>query len=136
MDSATNDYVDSWLPQFDSRGLQPSIAIVTGYDATNAMIPKFQEWINAGRDLNSHSWSHQYFQSPSAFTIRYTGTRDGSDADDYGERVDDDGDGRSWWGEFEFEPDERVVQHDVQIVVDDCGEERIHGGRIRMQRRA
>jgi hypothetical protein len=38
------------------------------------MIPKFQEWINAGRDLNSHSWSHQYFQSPSAFTIRYTGT--------------------------------------------------------------
>ena len=74
MDSATNDYVDSWLPQFDSRGLQPSIAIVTGYDATNAMIPKFQEWINAGRDLNSHSWSHQYFQSPSAFTIRYTGT--------------------------------------------------------------
>ena len=74
MDAATNDYVDSWLPQFDSRGLQPSIAIVTGYDATMTMIPKFQEWINAGRDLNSHSWSHQYFQSPSAFTIRYTGT--------------------------------------------------------------
>jgi hypothetical protein len=74
MDSATNDYIDSWLPQFDTRGLQPSIAIVTGYDATNGMISKFQEWINAGRDLNSHSWSHQYFQQPSAFTIRYTGT--------------------------------------------------------------
>lgn len=74
MDSSTNDYVDSWLPQFDARGVQPSIAIVTGYDATMAMVPKFQEWINAGRDLNSHSWSHQYFQSPSAFTIRYTGT--------------------------------------------------------------
>ena len=74
MDAATNDYVDSWLPQFDSRGVQPSIAIVTGYDGTLSMMPKFQEWINAGRDLNPHSWSHQYFQSPSAFTIRYTGT--------------------------------------------------------------
>lgn len=67
-------YVDSFLPQFDQRGLQPSIAIVTGYDLSNQMIPKFQEWINAGRDVNSHSWSHQYFQQPSALTIRYTGT--------------------------------------------------------------
>ena len=67
-------YVDSWLPQFDSRGLQPSIAIVTGYDSATQAIPKFQEWINAGRDLNSHSWSHQYFQQPAAFTVKYTGT--------------------------------------------------------------
>jgi len=69
-----NAYVDSWLPQFDSRGLQPSIGIVTGYSPSSAMIAKFQEWINAGRDVNSHSWSHQYFQPATAFTIKYTGT--------------------------------------------------------------
>jgi hypothetical protein len=69
-----NTYVDSWLPQFDSRGLQPSIGIVTRYDGSIAMIPKFQEWINGGRDLDSHSWSHQYYQADTAFTIKYTGT--------------------------------------------------------------
>jgi hypothetical protein len=69
-----NGYVDSWLPQFDSRGLQPSIAIVTGYSPSASMIAKFQEWINAGRDINSHSWSHQYFQPATAFSIKYTGT--------------------------------------------------------------
>lgn len=67
-------YVDSWLPEFNARGVQPSIAIVTGYDPSGAMIAKFQEWINAGRDLNSHSWSHQYYQPATAFTIKYTGT--------------------------------------------------------------
>ena len=66
-------YVDSWLPEFDARGVQPSIAIVTGYDTASQSIPKFQEWINAGRDLNSHSWSHQYFQQPAAFTVKYAG---------------------------------------------------------------
>jgi hypothetical protein len=67
-------YVDSLLPQFDSRGLQLSIGIVTGYEGSNQMIPKFQEWINAGRDVNSHSWSHQYFLNTPGFSIKYTGT--------------------------------------------------------------
>lgn len=69
-----SNYIDSYLPEFDSRGVQPSIAIVTGYNPSGAMIAKFQEWINAGRDLNSHSWSHQYYQPATALTIRYTGT--------------------------------------------------------------
>jgi len=72
VDSST--YVDSLLPQFDARGLQLSIGIVTGYDGSNALIPKFQEWIDAGRDVDSHSWSHQYFQTAAALTIKYTGT--------------------------------------------------------------
>ena len=69
-----NSYVDSLLPAFDAHGSQLSIGVVTGYDGSNQMIPKFQEWINAGRDVNSHSWSHQYFQTAAAFTIKYTGT--------------------------------------------------------------
>src|SRR5581483_3852045 len=73
-------YVDSILPAFDARGLQLGIAIVTGYNTSTSLIPKFQSWINAGRDVVSHSWSHEYFTFPSpdptprAFTIHYTGT--------------------------------------------------------------
>ncbi len=67
-------YIDSILPLFDARGLQLSVAIVTGYDLSNTLISKFQSWIDAGRDVVSHSWSHQYFLPASAMTIKYTGT--------------------------------------------------------------
>jgi hypothetical protein len=67
-------YIDSILPLFDARGVQLSAAIVTGYDVSNTLISKFQSWINAGRDVVSHSWSHQYFQAAPAMTIKYTGT--------------------------------------------------------------
>ena len=67
-------YIDGILPLFDARGIQLSVAIVTGYDLSNTLIPKFQSWINAGRDVVSHSWSHQYFSFPNAFTLHYTGT--------------------------------------------------------------
>src|SRR5581483_11382034 len=66
-------YVDSMLPAFDARGAQLGIAIVTGYAGSTALIPKFQSWINAGWDVTSHSWSHQYFSNLNGFTIRYTG---------------------------------------------------------------
>jgi hypothetical protein len=67
-------YVDSILPVFDSHGVQLSVAIVTGYALSMSTIPKFQQWINAGRDINSHSWSHQYFNNLNAFSVQYTGT--------------------------------------------------------------
>jgi hypothetical protein len=67
-------YVDSILPAFDTRGLQLGIAVVTGYSTSTSLIPKFQSWISAGRDVVSHSWSHQYFTNLNAFTIKYTGT--------------------------------------------------------------
>jgi hypothetical protein len=72
--TGADTYVDNILPLFDARGLQLSVAIVTGYDLSNTLIPKFNSWIGAGRDVVSHSWSHQYFQPASAFTIKYTGT--------------------------------------------------------------
>ncbi len=67
-------YIDGILPLFDARGIQLSVAIVTGYALSNTLISKFQSWITAGRDVVSHSWSHQYFQPAPAFTIKYTGT--------------------------------------------------------------
>jgi Polysaccharide deacetylase len=68
------EYIQSLLPVFQAKGVPLSIAVVTGYDLSNQLIPTFQSWINAGWDLNSHSVSHQYFVYPNAFTLQYTGT--------------------------------------------------------------
>ena len=56
-----------------ARGVPLSIAIVTGYDLSQTLIPTFQSWINAGWDVVSHSVSHQYFVFPNGFTLQYTG---------------------------------------------------------------
>ncbi len=56
-----------------ARGAPLSIAVVTGYDLSQTLIPTFQSWINAGWDVVSHSVSHQYFVFPNAFTLQYTG---------------------------------------------------------------
>lgn len=72
--TSEDSYVDSILPAFDARGAQLGIAVVTGYSLSTSLISKFQSWIGAGRDVVSHSWSHQYFNNLNGFTIRYTGT--------------------------------------------------------------
>ncbi len=74
MITGADGYIDGLLPLFDARGIQLSVAIVTGYDLSNQLVTKFQSWIGAGRDVVAHSWSHQYFTFPNAFTLRYTGT--------------------------------------------------------------
>ena len=70
----SHQYIEALLPMFQAKGVPLSIAIVTGYDLSQQLIPTFQSWIDAGWDLNSHSVSHQYFVYPNAFTIQYTGT--------------------------------------------------------------
>jgi len=70
----SHQYIEALLPMIQSKGVPLSIAVVTGYDLSQQLIPTFQSWINAGWDLNSHSVSHQYFVYPNAFTIQYTGT--------------------------------------------------------------
>jgi Right handed beta helix region/Polysaccharide deacetylase len=68
------EYIQSLLPMFQTEGAPLSIAVVTGYDLSNQLIPTFQSWIDAGWDVDCHSVSHQYFVYPNAFTIQYTGT--------------------------------------------------------------
>ncbi|HZR57149.1 MAG TPA: polysaccharide deacetylase family protein [Terriglobales bacterium] len=68
------EYIQALLPTFQSKGVPLSIAVVTGYDLSQTLIPTYQSWINAGWDVNCHSVSHQYFVFPNAFTIQYTGT--------------------------------------------------------------
>ena len=68
------DYIDSLLPQFTSRNLKLSVAVVTGEQYASGDIPRIQAWFNAGHDINSHSWSHNYYDGPSMLNLKYTGT--------------------------------------------------------------
>jgi hypothetical protein len=70
----SHQYISALLPMIQARGIPLSIAVVTGYDLSQQLIPTFQSWINAGWDVNCHSVSHQYFVFPNAFTLQYTGT--------------------------------------------------------------
>jgi len=70
----SHQYIQSLLPLIQAKGVPLSIAVVTGYDLSQQLIPTFQSWIDAGWDVNCHSVSHQYFVFPNAFTIQYTGT--------------------------------------------------------------
>ena len=70
----SHQYIQALLPAFQTQWtLRLSIAVVTGYDLSNQLIPTFQSWIDAGWDVNCHSVSHQYFVFPNAFTLHYTG---------------------------------------------------------------
>ncbi len=65
----SHQFIQALLPTFQARGVPLSIAVVTGYDLSQQLIPTFQSWINAGWDVNCHSVSHQYFVFPNAFTL-------------------------------------------------------------------
>ncbi len=67
------DFIDSVLPQFTTRNLKLSIAVVTGGTYASGDAARIQGWFNAGHDINSHSWSHNYYDSP-VINVRYTGT--------------------------------------------------------------
>lgn len=78
-------YVNSMLPLFDARGLKLSIAVVTGY--ASGVKSHVQSWFDAGHDINSHSWSHQYYSNTNAFTLQYTGTGTAANASLAGNRL-------------------------------------------------
>ena len=70
----SHQYIQALLPIFQAKSVPLSIAVVTGYQLSQQLVPTFQSWINAGWDLNAHSVSHQYFVYPNAFTVQYRGT--------------------------------------------------------------
>jgi hypothetical protein len=78
-------YVDSMLPVFDTRGLKMSVAVVAGY--ASSIVGKIQSWLADGQDINSHSWSHQYYVNLNAFTLQYKGTGTAATATISGNRL-------------------------------------------------
>ncbi len=67
-------YANTVLPVADAAGLPVGAAITVGYPLANTLISEFQGWINAGRDVTSHSISHTYYTNTDALDIQYTGT--------------------------------------------------------------
>ena len=66
-------YANTVLPIADAAGVPVGAAITVGYPLAQTLIPEFQSWVNAGRDVTSHSMSHTYYTNTSALTIQYTG---------------------------------------------------------------
>jgi hypothetical protein len=87
-------YAGTVLPIADAAGSSGGSGDHGGISAgADAGVRRFQGWINAGRDVTSHSISHTYYTNTDALDIQYTEVRDSGlvehqwqGADDYGDR--------------------------------------------------
>jgi hypothetical protein len=67
-------YSGTVLPIADAAGIPVGAAITVGYPLAQTLVSEFQGWINAGRDVTSHSISHTYYTNTDALDIQYTGS--------------------------------------------------------------
>jgi hypothetical protein len=68
-------YAGTVLPIADAAGVPVGAAITVGYTARiTPIVAEIQGWINAGRDVTSHSVSHTYYTNTDALDIQYTGS--------------------------------------------------------------
>jgi hypothetical protein len=67
-------YEGTVLPIADAAGVPVGAAITVGYPLAQTLISEFQGWLNAGRDVTSHSISHTYYTNTDALDIQYTGS--------------------------------------------------------------
>lgn len=67
-------YANTVLPIADAASVPVGVAITVGYPLANTLVSEFQGWINAGRDVTSHSMSHTYYTNTDALDIQYTGS--------------------------------------------------------------
>jgi hypothetical protein len=67
-------YAGTVLPIADAAGVPVGAAITVGYPLAQTLVSEFQGWVNAGRDVTSHSMSHTYYTNTDALDIQYTGS--------------------------------------------------------------
>jgi hypothetical protein len=67
-------YANTVLPVADAAGVPVGAAITVGYPLAQTLVSEFQGWINAGRDVTSHSISHTYYVNADALDIQYVGS--------------------------------------------------------------
>jgi hypothetical protein len=67
-------YANTVLPVADAAGMPVGAAITVGYPLAQTLVSEFQGWINAGRDVTSHSISHTYYTNTDSLDIQYIGT--------------------------------------------------------------
>jgi hypothetical protein len=66
-------YAGTVLPIADAAGVPVGAAITVGYPLAQTLVSEFQGWVNAGRDVTSHSISHTYYTNTDALDVQYTG---------------------------------------------------------------
>jgi hypothetical protein len=71
---ADSYYASQVLPVADAAGVPVGAAITVGYPLSQTLVSEFQGWINAGRDVTSHSMSHTYYTNLDALDIQYSGS--------------------------------------------------------------
>ena len=67
-------YANTVLPVADAAGVPVGAAITVGYPLAQTLVSEFQGWMNAGRDVTTHSMSHTYYTNTDALEIQYTGS--------------------------------------------------------------
>jgi hypothetical protein len=67
-------YANTVLPIADAAAVPVGAAVTVGYPLAQTLVTEFQGWINAGRDVTSHSMSHTYYTNTDALEIQYTGS--------------------------------------------------------------
>jgi len=67
-------YANTVLPIADAAGVPVGAAITVGYPLAQTLVSEFQGWIDAGRDVTTHSISHTYYTNTDALEIQYTGS--------------------------------------------------------------
>jgi hypothetical protein len=67
-------YAGTVLPIADAQGVPVGAAITVGYPLAQTLVSEFQGWVNAGRDVTSHSMSHTYYTNTDALEVQYTGS--------------------------------------------------------------
>ena len=67
-------YANTVLPVADAAGVPVGAAVTVGYPLAQSLVTEFQGWINAGRDVTSHSMSHTYYTNTDALDIQYKGS--------------------------------------------------------------
>ena len=72
--NADTYYESTVLPIADAAGVPVGAAITVGYPLAQTLVSEFQGWINAGRDVTSHSMSHTYYTNTDSLDIQYSGS--------------------------------------------------------------
>jgi hypothetical protein len=67
-------YANTVLPVADAASVPVGAAVTVGYPLAQMLVPEFQGWVNAGRDVTAHSMSHTYYTNTDALEIQYTGS--------------------------------------------------------------
>jgi len=71
---ADSYYATTVLPIADAASVPVGAAVTVGYPLAQTLISEFQGWVNAGRDVTSHSMSHTYYTNTDALEIQYLGS--------------------------------------------------------------